>query len=252
MKTIAITNQKGGVGKTTTAINIAAYLAHMGKNTLLIDLDPQGSASSGIGMKGYSFENTIYDVFNGMDIKNCINATKINNLSIICANQHLAAAEIELVNLPHREQKLKNALSSINDFYDIVLIDCPPSLSLLTINALVASDYILIPVQSEFYALEGLSLLVETAAKIKNLWNHHLDILGLILTMYDKRNLFHREVENDIRQHFKAKLFETIITRNIRLAEASSFGKSIYEYDKYSPGSKTYENLAQEIIKRIF
>lgn len=252
MKTIAVTNQKGGVGKTTTAINIAAYLAHLGKRTLLIDVDPQGSASSGIGMKGYSFENTIYEALNGMDINKSIHPTKINNLSIICANQNLAAAEIELVSIQNREHKLKNALKNIENIYDVVLIDCPPSLSLLTINALVASNYILIPVQSEFYALEGLSLLVETAARIKNLWNHDLDILGLILTMYDRRNLFHREVEDDIRKHFKAKLFETIITRNIRLAEASSFGKSIYEYDKYSIGSKTYESLAKEIIQRIF
>jgi len=249
MKTIAITNQKGGVGKTTTAINLAHCLAIANKRVLLLDFDPQGSASSGLGKRGQT-KGSYNMLLDSGEYE--IQRTSCPNFSIICADQNLAAAEIELVNQVDRESKLKHALSKIADQFDVVLIDCPPSLGLLTINALVASNYILIPVQSEFYALEGLSLLVETAAKVKRLWNHELDILGLVLTMYDRRNLFHREVEEDIKKHFKAKLFEVIITRNIRLAEASSFGKSIHEYDKHSTGSQTYEALAKEVIARIW
>lgn len=248
MKAIAVTNQKGGVGKTTTAINIAYYMAMLDKRVLLVDFDPQGSASTGLGKR--SWKKGIYETL--QDEQELVpEPTSSPNLWVVCANQDLAAAELELVNQTNREYKLKRILQKVEANFDIVVIDCPPSLGLLTINALVAANYILIPVQSEFYALEGLSLLVETAVKVKRLWNASLDIVGLVLTMYDRRNLFHQEVEKDIKEHFQAKLFNVIITRNIRLAEASSFGKSIYEYDKNSAGSITYQQLARELMDRI-
>lgn len=249
MFSIAITNQKGGVSKTTTAINLAFFLAKASKKTLLIDFDPQGSASSSLG----NLRNTgSYSFINGASLDEVISQTREENLFTICSDQNLIAAEIELISEKDRENKLKIALSKIADRFDVVLIDCPPSLGFLTINALVGANYILIPVQSEFYALEGLSLLLETTAKVRKLWNPSLDILGLVMTMFDKRNLFHREVCADIKNHFGAKVFETVIARNIRLAEASSYGKSIYEYDKFSSGSKNYQDLANEVLQRLW
>lgn len=252
MYVIAVTNQKGGVGKTTTAINLAYCLSTYGKQILLIDFDPQGSASSGLGKREHvQTQQGSYMFLNGD--ASVITSTNYSNLFLISANQHLAASEIELAAQEGGERKLSNALGNITPSgFDVVIIDCPPSLGFLTLNALVAASSVLIPVQSEFYALEGLSMLIETAAKVKRLWNPELDVLGLVLTMYDKRNLLHREVELDISKHFKAKLFKTIITRNIRLAEAASHGKSICEYDKFSTGSRAYEALAVEVMERIF
>lgn len=261
MYVISITNQKGGVGKTTTAVNVADEVASLGKRVLLIDLDPQGNASSGLGFR--RSEKGVYDLLcntnsddanNLSSVKNSdlILTTRNPNLFVICGNQNLAGAEIELVNATNRESKLKNAISNFEDEFDLVIIDCPPSLSILTINALVASDYILIPVQPEFYALEGVSLLIETIAKVKQLWNNKLEIIGVIMTMHDKRNILHRQVEDDLRKHFKSILFNVIITRNIRLAEAASFGKSIKDYDKNSSGSLAYTILAKELVRRIW
>lgn len=248
MITIAIANQKGGVSKTTTAINLSYFLALKGKKVLLIDLDPQGSASASFGNKR---NNGTYEFINGANISEVVNSTLNPNLFTMSSDQSLTSAEIELISQENRESKLKIALEKIKDEFDIVIIDCPPSLSFLTINALVASNYILVPVQSEFYALEGLSLLLEITAKVRKLWNPNLEIIGLVLTMSDRRNLFHKEVERDIKAHFASKVFNTVIGRNIRLAEAASFGKSIYEYDRFSSGSKNYEELANEVIERI-
>jgi len=248
MVTIAIANQKGGVSKTTTAINLAYFLALKGKRTLLIDFDPQGSASSSLGNRRGS---GTYEFINGANLADVIDSTSNPNLFTMCSDQSLTGAEIELISQENREKKLKMALDRIDKIFDIVVIDCPPSLSFLTINALVAANYILVPVQSEFYALEGLSLLLEITAKVRKLWNNNLEILGLVLTMCDRRNLFHKEVERDIKSHFGTKVFNSVIGRNIRLAEAASYGKSIYEYDRFSSGSKNYEELAREVIERI-
>ena len=249
MQIISMTNQKGGVGKTTSSINLASILAESVRKVLLIDLDPQGNTGSGLGLRDIRMGT--YDLLCGTDAKKVMQKSYHPNLQVICSNQHLVGAEIELVETDEREFILKQALSKVEGF-DICIIDCPPSLGMLTLNALCASDFILIPVQAEFYALEGLSQLIENAAKIKSKWNDKLEVLGLILTMHDKRNLFHKEVERNVKNHFKNLLFETIIGRNIRLAEAASFGKSITEYDKFSLGCTAYKKLAKEIEERIW
>lgn len=249
MKIISIANQKGGVAKTTSAINLSCYLAEFGYKTLLIDFDPQSSASSGLGLR--RVEKSIYDLLYGtMKLEDVVQKTSLDNLMILPSNQNLAAFEFEAMLVDRKESKLKDLISSIEGF-DFVIIDCPPSLGLLTINALVASEHILIPVQTEFFALEGLSLLLETAAKVKKRWNLKLEILGIILTMCDKRNMHHREVIFDIKHHFGPKVFEIEVRRNIRLAEASSFGKSIAEYDHRSIGAKLYKDIVKELLKRL-
>ena len=250
VKVISIANQKGGVAKTTSAVNLAYYLALKDKKVLLIDLDPQGSATSGV-CRDHENSNGTYRAINGEDINGLINKTNLDNLFVLTSDQNLVGAEIELLSMQNREFKLNSALKKLVGF-DVVIIDCSPSLGFLTINALVASNFILIPVQSEYYALEGLSFLLETAAKVRKNWNADLDILGLFLTMYDKRNLLHKEVFGEVTKHFQQQLFDTIIYRNIRLAEASSFGKSIYEYDKFSVGAKCYESLAKELMGRLW
>ncbi|MDD2393191.1 MAG: AAA family ATPase [Eubacteriales bacterium] len=248
---LSVVNQKGGVGKTTTSVNVSAYLAKMGKKTLLIDADPQGNATSGIGMEKNDLERTIYDVvINGEDINDVIVSANRKNLFICPANIDLAGAEIEMVNLFSRETVLKKAFQKIKDDYDFVIIDCPPSLGLLTVNALTASDGVVVPIQAEYYALEGLSQLLNTINKVKKHLNPSLEIFGVVVTMFDSRTQLANQVASEVRQYFGEKLFKSIIPRNVRLSEAPSHGLSISEYDKRSKGSDAYEYLSKEIIKR--
>ncbi|MDD4718186.1 MAG: AAA family ATPase [Eubacteriales bacterium] len=248
---LSVVNQKGGVGKTTTSVNVSAYLAKMGKKTLLIDADPQGNATSGIGMEKNDLERTIYDVvINGEDINDVIVSANRKNLFICPANIDLAGAEIEMVNLFSRETVLKKAFQKIKDDYDFVIIDCPPSLGLLTVNALTASDGVVVPIQAEYYALEGLSQLLNTINKVKKHLNPSLEIFGVVVTMFDSRTQLANQVASEVRQYFGEKLFKSIIPRNVRLSEAPSHGLSISEYDKRSKGADAYEYLSKEIIKR--
>ncbi len=247
-KIIAVTNQKGGVGKTTTTINLAAYLAHEGNRVLLIDLDPQGNSTSGIGVDRNALRRSLYDVLiNEINPQESIFRTKYQNLHIIPSATVLAAAEVELVSHFAREHKLKNALAKLSNDYDYIFLDSPPSLGLLTVNGLTASDKILIPVQAEYFALEGLSQLLHTVQRIKTSLNPNIDLLGVLLTMYDKRTILSRQVEQEVKKHFPGKVFDTIIPRNIRLAEAPSFGKSIFKYDKLGKGANAYKSLAKEV-----
>lgn len=248
---LTLANQKGGVGKTTTAVNLAAFLGKKKKKVLVIDLDPQGNATSGLGIDKAELETTIYDVLVNEDpIADSIWESSAANVSICPTNINLAGAEIELVNVMSREQVLKSALVPVKDDYDYIIIDCPPSLSILTINALTASDGIIIPIQGEYYALEGLTQLVDTINIVKKKLNKNLSILGVVLTMFDRRTQLTRQVEEEVSNYFGDKVFNTHIPRNVRLAEAPSHGVAILDYDKNSKGSKAYESLAAEVIKR--
>ena len=249
-RTIAIANQKGGVGKTTTSVNLSAGLAYLGKKTLLIDIDPQGNASSGVGINKKEIEGCIYDVLiDDEPMKDYIHETKVENLSIVPATMSLAGAEIELVSAISREIRLKRALDAIKDDYDFIIIDCPPSLGLLTINALTASDGVLIPVQCEYYALEGLSQLLSTVRLVQKHLNKDLVIEGVLLTMLDARTNLGLQVIEEVKKYFRDKVYKTIIPRNVRLSEAPSHGKPIILYDAKSRGSDTYLELAREVIK---
>lgn len=248
-KIIAIVNQKGGVGKTTTSINLSACLAHIGKKVLLIDIDPQSNTTSGLGIDKHVIETSVYDVLiNDTDIKNTIIDTKIDNLKICPSNIQLAGAEIELVPMISREMRLKSALEDIKENYDFIIMDCPPSLGLLTLNALTAADSVLVPIQCEYYALEGLSQLMSTINLIKKHLNKRLEVEGVVLTMYDPRTNLSIQVVEEVRKHFNSKVYRTIIPRNVRLSEAPSFGLPIILYDEKSKGSEAYLNLAEEVI----
>ncbi len=248
-KVIAVSNQKGGVGKTTTTINVAAALASSNTKVLLIDLDPQANATSGVGISKDT-QITSYEVLLGSQpLENGIHDTRIEGLYILPANQNLAGAEVELVEVANRENKLKEALSMAT--FDYILIDCPPALGLLTLNALVAASHVLIPVQAEYYALEGLGQLLGTVQAVRQGANRNLEILGVVLTMYDKRTTLSEQVATELKNHFGEKLFKTVIPRNVRLAEAPSFSRTIFEHDKWSKGSRAYKNLSKEITKRV-
>lgn len=250
-KIIAFANQKGGVGKTTTCVNVAAYIAAMGKRVLLIDLDPQGNATSGVGIKKTSSTKTIYNVIDGdAIIDEVIVSTEVPGLDFVPATIDLAGAEIDLVQMPNRENVIKNRLSRIKDRYDYIFIDCPPSLGLLTVNALTSCNSIVIPIQCEFYALEGLTQLMNTIKLVKKHLNPSLDIEGVVLTMKDSRSNLISQVSEEIKAFFGKKVFETSIPRNIRLAEAPSHGTPIGMYDASSKGAKAYLDLAEEILQR--
>jgi chromosome partitioning protein len=250
-KIIAIANQKGGVGKTTTSINLAASLGVLEKKILLIDADPQANASSGLGIDVDVLEGGTYEVLeHSLSARDAVVKTTSPNLDIIPANIDLVAIEIELVDKEDREYMLKKALATIKDDYDYILIDCAPSLGLITLNSLVAADSVIVPIQCEYFALEGLGKLLNTIKSIQNIHNSDLEIEGLLLTMFDSRLRLSNQVVDEVRKHFSSMVFDTIIRRNIRLGEAPSYGESIIAYDATSKGAVNYLNLAQELIKK--
>jgi chromosome partitioning protein len=251
VRIISVANQKGGVGKTTTTVNLGASLAYLGKKVLLVDIDAQGNATSGVGIRKPDVKEDIYDILvNEVDIKETILPTSRENLFIVPATLQLAGAEIELTSMMARESRLKLALDEIKADYDYILIDCPPSLGHLTINAFTASDSILIPVQCEYYALEGLSQLLNTVRLVQKHFNPDLAIEGVLLTMFDARTNLGSEVVEEVRRYFQEKVYETVIPRNVRLSEAPSHGLSIIDYDIRSKGAEVYQALAKEVLAR--
>jgi chromosome partitioning protein len=251
VRVLAITNQKGGVGKTTTSVNLGASLATAGKRVLLLDLDPQGNATMGSGIDKRTLAATVYQVLLGAQPASAVRVRSPKGAyDVLPANRELAGAEVEMVELSHRETRLKTALAEIRDEYDFILIDCPPALNLLTVNALCASDAVMIPMQCEYYALEGLSDLVNTIKKVRSNLNPRLEIDGLLRTMFDPRNTLGQQVSDQLQQHFGDKVYRTVIPRNIRLAEAPSHGIPVLVYDRQSKGALAYLALAGEVVSR--
>ena len=250
-KIISVANQKGGVGKTTTTVNLCTILAKKGKKVLLIDADPQGNATSGLGVEK-EVENSTYDILvNDTEIKDAIQDTIIKNLKVCPANMNLAGAEVELVDLPDKQYRLKKALDAVRNYFDFIIIDCPPSLGHITLNALAAADSVLLPLQCEFYALEGLTQLMSTIQLVQEQLNENLEVEGLLLTMYDGRTRLSIQVEEEVRSHFADKVYETKIPRNVRLSEAPSYGQPIFAYDPQSKGALAYMSLAEEVLAHV-
>ena len=251
-KTIAFANQKGGVGKTTSAVNIASCLGEMGKKTLLIDADPQGNATSALGVPKKNLRFSLYSVLTGgCDIHEAVQTTPFANLFVLPSNIELAASEIELSSLEKRERRFADALDAIRDDFDVIVIDCPPSLGLLTINALVASDGVIIPMQCEYFALEGLAQLSATVSRVKHLYNPSLELIGILITMYNGRLNLSLQVLHEIKKYYASKLFTTPIQRNVRLSEAPSYGQPIGYFDRNSVGAKCYRAVCEELLTRI-
>jgi chromosome partitioning protein len=251
-RVIAVANQKGGVGKTTTAINLAAALAMDGHRTLLVDLDPQGSATTGIGARAHEIHGSIYEVLIGdRQVRDVAVPTAIENLDVIPATRDLVGAEVELVSLSEREHRLHHAIAGVRNAYDLIVIDCPPSLSLLTINALRAADAVLIPLQCEYYALEGLTALLDTVGRVRESLNPRLALEGIVLTMFDGRNSLSRQVQSEVRTHFGDQVFRTVVPRNVRVSESPSHGQPVVIYDAASRGAVAYRALAREVAPPV-
>ncbi|MBQ9880210.1 MAG: ParA family protein [Clostridia bacterium] len=249
-KTIAVVNQKGGVGKTTTAVNLCAALGAKGKRILLVDIDPQGNSTSGFGVNKRDLGDSAYEVLTGAaDIGNAIIDTDYKNVSLVPSKIDLAGAEIEIIEMPKRERLLRAALAGVTEDYDYIFLDCPPSLGLITLNALTAADTFLVPVQPEYYALEGLSQLMATVRRVKRMYNQYLELEGVLLTMYDGRLNLTRQVSEEIKKYFPRKVYSVTIPRNVRLSEAPSYGMPVLYYDKRSVGAEAYNRLAEEFIK---
>ena len=247
---IAIANQKGGVGKTTTSINLSSCLADLGKKVLLVDIDPQGNATSGVGIIKQNLENTVYELFlDECTISECLTKSVVDNLNVLPSNVNLSGAEIDLIGVENREYILKNVLDQIKDLYDYIIIDCPPSLNILTVNAMTAADSVIVPIQCEYYALEGLSQLIHTINLIQDRLNNDLEIDGIVFTIYDSRTNLSSDVVENVKSNVHINIYDTVIPRNVRLAEAPSFGLPIHMYDGKSAGAVAYKNLAKEIIK---
>lgn len=250
-KIVSFSNQKGGVGKTTTCVNMAAYLATFGKKVLLVDIDPQGNATTGLGFSKSSLKKSVYSVLiDDEKVSDNILKTEIENLDLLPSNIDLAGAEVELVYKKTREKVLKNALAAVRADYDYIMIDCPPSLGLLTINALAAADTVIIPIQSEYYALEGLSQLMNSITLVKQHLNPALEVDGVVLTMYDSRSLISKQIAEEIKKFFTKRLFEIVVPRNVRLVEATSYGKPIMMHDPKCTGARAYKALTQEYLSR--